>query len=76
MPWTISHDQRKEAPGEQKTENHDLTWIVHEARSVQLATVELQANDGEHEDGKEEQKANLQKRHHGLHDGLQHDLQA
>lgn len=43
---------------------------------MQLATVELQANDSKHEDGKEEQKANLQKRHHGLHDRLQHDLQA
>lgn len=43
---------------------------------MQLPTVELQANDGKHEDGKEEQEADLQKRHHGLHDGLQHNLQA
>lgn len=43
---------------------------------MQLPTVELQANDGKHEDGKEEQEADLQERHHGLHDGLQHNLQA
>ena len=60
----------------QKWENSDPTWIVHEASSVQLPTVELQANDSKHQDGKEEQKTNLQKRHHGLHDGLQHNLQA
>lgn len=43
---------------------------------MQLPTVELQADDGKHEDGKEEQEADLQERHHGLHDGLQHNLQA
>ena len=41
-----------------------------EARSVQLPTVEFQADDSEHQDGKEEQEADLQERHHGLHDGL------
>lgn len=50
--------------------------MVREARSVQLPTVEFQADDSEHQDGKEEQEADLQERHHGLHDGLQHDLQA
>lgn len=43
---------------------------------MQLPTVELQANDSEHQDGEEEQEADLQQGHHGLHDGLQHDLQA
>lgn len=43
---------------------------------MQLPTVELQANDGKHQDGKEEQEADLQKRHHGLHNGFQHNLQA
>ena len=42
----------------------------------ELAAVELQADDGEHEDGEEQQQADLQQRHHGLDDGLQHDLQA
>ena len=42
---------------------------------VQLATVELQADDGEHEDGEEEQHADLEQRNHGLHDGLQDDLE-
>lgn len=42
---------------------------------VQSAAVELQADDGEHEDSEEEQQADLQQRHHGLHDGLQDDLQ-
>lgn len=43
---------------------------------MQLPTVKLQANDGKHEDSKKEQQANLEERHHGLHDGFQHNLQA
>lgn len=43
---------------------------------MQLPAVELQADDREHQDGEEEQEADLQQRHHGLHDGLQHNLQA
>ena len=42
---------------------------------VQLAAVELQADDGEHEDGEEKQHADLEQRNHGLHDGLQDDLE-
>lgn len=41
---------------------------------MEFAHVELQANDGKHEDGKEEQQANLQQRNHGLHDGFEHHL--
>lgn len=41
---------------------------------MEFAHVELQANDGENEDGKEKKQANLQQRNHGLHDGLQHHL--
>lgn len=37
---------------------------------VQLAAVELQANDSEHQDGEEQEKADLQQRHHRLDDGL------
>lgn len=43
---------------------------------MQLPTVEFQTNDGKHEDSKKEQQANLEERHHGLHDGFQHNLQA
>ena len=43
---------------------------------VQLPAVELQADDGEHEDGEEQEQADLKQRDHGLHDGLEHDLQA
>lgn len=43
---------------------------------MQLPAVELQADDGKHEDGKKEQQADLQERHHGLHDGFQDNLQA
>lgn len=59
----------------QKAEHSDPTWIVREACAVQLPAVELQANDSKHQDGKEEQEADLQKGHHGLHNGLQHNLQ-
>lgn len=46
------------------------------AGAVQSAAVELQADDGEHEDGEEKQQADLQQRNHGLHDGFQDDLKA
>lgn len=59
-----------------RPEASELTGIVGEAGAVQLPAVELQADDGEHQDGEEEQEADLQEGHHGLHDGLQHDLQA
>lgn len=42
---------------------------------VQPAAVELQADDGKHEDCKEEQQADLQQWNHGLHDGFQDNLQ-
>lgn len=42
---------------------------------VQSAAVKLQSDDGEHEDCKKEQQADLQQRNHGLHDGLQDYLQ-
>ena len=55
-----------------------LTEDVHGglAGVVELPAVELQADDGEHEDGEEQEQANLKQRDHGLHDGLEHDLQA
>lgn len=42
---------------------------------MQSAAVKLQADDGEHEDCKKQQQANLQQRNHGLHDRLQDYLQ-
>lgn len=42
---------------------------------VQPAAVELQADDGKHEDREEEQQADLQQWNHGLHDGFQDNLQ-
>lgn len=38
---------------------------------VQFAAVKLQANDGEHEDCKKQEQADLQQRNHGLHYRLQ-----
>lgn len=43
---------------------------------VKLPAVELQTNDGEHEDGKEQEETDLEQGDHGLHDGLQHNLEA
>lgn len=43
---------------------------------MEFAHIELKADDGEHEDGKEEQQPDLQQRNHGLHDGFEHHLQA
>ena len=53
---------------------HTGVFVV--AGGVELPHVELQADDGEHEDGHEEQQADLQQGNHGLHDGLEHHLQA
>lgn len=50
------------------------TCISPEAGPVELAHVKVQADDGEHEDSKEEQHTDLQQRHHGFHDGLQNHL--
>lgn len=43
---------------------------------MKLPAVELQTDDGKHEDGEEQKEADLKQRDHGLHDGLQHNLQA
>ena len=43
---------------------------------MELSHVELQADDGEHEDGHEQQQADLQQGDHSLHNGLEHHLQA
>lgn len=43
---------------------------------MKLSAVEFQADDGKHEDGEEQKEADLKQRDHGLHDGLQHNLQA
>lgn len=52
-----------------------LTCAVGETGLVEFAHVELETNDGEHEDGKEEEQADLEQWDHGLHDGLEHHLQ-
>lgn len=52
-----------------------LTSVYPEAGGVELSHVKLHANDGEHDDGKEEQQANLEQRYHGLHDGLEDHLE-
>lgn len=43
---------------------------------MEFAHVELHPDDGKHDDGEEEQQADLKQRDHGLHDGLQHHLEA
>lgn len=53
-----------------------LTCDFIVAGLVELPHVEIQSNDGEHEDGHEQQQADLQKGNHGLHNGLEHHLQA
>lgn len=52
-----------------------LTCAVGETGLVELAHVELEADDREHKDGEEEKQPNLQEWNHGLHDGLEHHLQ-
>lgn len=43
---------------------------------MEFAHIELKADDGKHENGKEKQQPDLQQWNHGLHDGLEHHLQA
>lgn len=37
---------------------------------MELSHVEVEADNSEHEDGKEEQQADLQQRYHGFHNRL------
>lgn len=66
--------QRQEQ--ERRVQSPGLTSLVGKAGFVEFAHVELQADDGEHHDGEEEEQPNLQQGHHGLHDGLEDNLQA
>lgn len=50
------------------------TCSVVKAGFVEFSYVELQTNDGKHEDGKEKQKADLQQGNHRFHDGFEHHL--
>lgn len=52
-----------------------LTGAVLEAGGVEFAHVKLHPDDGKHDDGEEEQQANLEKWNHGFHYWLQHHLQ-
>lgn len=52
-----------------------LTSVELEAGGVEFAHVKLQPNDGKHDNGEEEQQADLKQRNHGFHYGLQHHLE-
>lgn len=45
------------------------------AGSVHASNEELQTDDGVDDDDKENQQGNVKQGNHGLHDGVQHDLQ-
>lgn len=48
----------------------ELTCIHFKAGEVEFAHVELDTDDGKHNNGKEQQQSNLKKGNHGLHNGL------
>lgn len=52
-----------------------LTSVVFEAGGVEFAHVKLHPDDGKHDNGEEEQQADLKQRNHGFHYGLQHHLE-
>ena len=52
-----------------------LTSFDLEAGGVEFAHVELHPDDGKHDDGEEEQQADLKQRNHGFHYGLQYHLE-
>lgn len=53
-----------------------LTCNVIIAGFVEFSHVELKADDGKHEDSHKQQQSNLQQGDHGLHNRLEHHLQA
>lgn len=59
----------------EEDEAQALTGVYLEARHVKFAHVELHTDDGEHDNGEEQQQADLEQGDHGLHDGLQHHLE-
>lgn len=59
-----------------KKYRHKLTGKLIKAGGVKFPNVELKANDSKHENGEEEQQADLQQGDHGLHYGFEHYLQA
>lgn len=61
---------------ERKVQRAELTCLVGKAGFMEFAHVKLQPNDGKHHDGEEQEQPNLQQGHHGLHDGLEDNLQA
>lgn len=61
---------------DRKIQRAGLTCLVGKAGFMEFAHVELQPDDGKHHDGEEEEQPNLQQGHHGLHDGLEDNLQA
>lgn len=52
-----------------------LTSVDLEAGVVEFAHVKLHPDDGKHDNGEEEQQADLKQRNHGFHYGLQHHLE-
>lgn len=75
MIWTKSKEDHS-GREEEEEEAWALTGVYLEAGHVEFAHVELHPDDGKHDDGEEEQQADLKQRDHGLHDGLQHHLEA
>lgn len=47
-----------------------LTCIHFKAGEMKFAHVELNTDDGKHNDGEEKQQSNLKQGNHGLHNGL------
>lgn len=52
---------------------HTCPCVV--ACPVHASNEELQTDDGVDDDDKENQQGNVEQGNHGLHDGVQHDLQ-
>lgn len=52
-----------------------LTCSYIVAGLVHFAYEELQPNDGINDDDEHDQQTDVEQRHHGLHDGVQHNLQ-
>ena len=53
-----------------------LTGADEETGLVHAANEELEADDGVDDDDEEHQQGDVQQRHHGLHDGVEDDVEA
>lgn len=75
-PGVISADNQCCPANTHASQAAALTSVYPEAGGVEFAHVKLHPDDGKHDNGEEQQEADLKQGNHGFHYGLQHHLEA